>query len=259
MRKNKWRKPYRVKRKKSIFKNRFFKQAILFLLFLIGVFYLICFSSIFQIKEIIISNEGKVSKDDIKQVVEKEIGSIFLLKENNIKETLLSSFPQINKVEIKREFPNVLNIIITERKGLATWCQEQECFLVDEQGIIFEKIEIDETRPRLFLKISKLNQWIDMNLGEQVIEKNLLSQILKIESKLKKELKIDLEEALIVSDKRLNIKTLEKWEVYFNLEEDIDWQITELELILKQDIPEKQRVNLEYIDLRFTKVYYKYK
>ncbi|MCK4781527.1 FtsQ-type POTRA domain-containing protein [Candidatus Parcubacteria bacterium] len=257
MRKSQWRKPYRVKRRIPIFKNRFFWQAIIALLFLIGFFYLICFSSIFQVRKIVITGEEKVSTQDIKDLVEKEVGSIFLAKPNKIEKMILNDFPQIAEIEIKRGFPDALDIIITERVGVATWCQEQDCFLFDNQGIIFQKMAENGLGP--FLKIRGLERIEDVKLGKQVIEKEPLSQILEVETKIKKESKVDLEEVLIVSDKRLNFKTLEKWEIYFNLEKNIDWQITELSLVLEQEIPKEQRKNLEYIDLRFSKVYYKYK
>ncbi|KPJ56189.1 hypothetical protein AMJ49_05460 [Parcubacteria bacterium DG_74_2] len=256
MRRNKWRKPYRIKRKRPILKNRFFVQAVLALLFLIGFFYLICFSSIFQIKKIIITGEEKVSTQDVGDFIDKEVGSIFLVKPNKIEKIILNSFPEIAEVEIKRGFPDALYIVIIERTGVATWCQEEQCFLIDEQGIIFKKVDVGSLP---FLEIKGLGRVEDVKLGEQVIGKDLLSQILDIESRIKKESKIDLNEALIVSNKRLNIKTFNQWEIYFNLEKNVDWQITELNLVLEQEISKAHRENLEYIDLRFSRVYYKYK
>ena len=61
-----------------------------------------------------------------------------------------------------------------------------------------------------------------------------------------------------VSEKRLNTKTSEGWEIYFNLKGDLNWQITELGLVSEKQIPLEDRGELEYIDLRFSRVYYKY-
>ena len=81
---------------------------------------------------------------------------------------------------------------------------------------------------------------------------------MKIETKLKQDLEIQIELAEIVSDRRLNIKTSEGWEIYFNLQEDIDWQLTELALILKEKISPEKRGEIKYIDLRFEKVFIQY-
>jgi len=234
-------------------------------LFIVGFFYLICFFPVFQIKKVIVTGEKKVLAQDIKKTVKKEIEknilffstkSIFLTRPDKIREVILNNFPQIEDVEVHRGFPDGLDIVVIERIGKAFWCQEKQCFLVDDQGIIFEKVEAGSLP---FLKIVSLKKVKDIKLGQQVIEKNLLSQILEIESKIKKDSKIDLDEMLIASNIRLIAKTSEGWQIYFNLEKDIDWQITELNLVLQQEIPENKRRNLEYIDLRFSKVYYKYK
>jgi len=58
-------------------------------------------------------------------------------------------------------------------------------------------------------------------------------------------------EVSIISEERLNAKTSEGWEIYFNLEGDINWQLTKLGAVLEKEIPPEKRENLEYIDLRF--------
>ena len=63
----------------------------------------------------------------------------------------------------------------------------------------------------------------------------------------------------MVSDRRFNAKTAEGWEVYFTPKEDLNWQITELKAVLENEISPERRGNLEYIDLRFEKIYIKYK
>lgn len=259
------RKPYKIRRKKSLLKNRFLRPAVLMLIIFFGIFYLICFYPIFQIKKIIITGEEKVLTRDIENIVEREIEkkilffsskSVFLLKPSKIEKAILNNFPEISGVKIKRGV-SVLDIIVIERVGVASWCQEQECFLIDEKGIAFKKKDGDGPQP--FLKIRVSNQTNDEKLGKKVIEKEKLSQILEIETKLKENSKIPLEEILIISNTRLDAKTREGWQVFFNPEEDIDWQLTKLDLVLKQEIPLEQRKNLEYIDLRFSRVYYRYK
>ena len=97
----------------------------------------------------------------------------------------------------------------------------------------------------------------ELFLGQKLIEKELLDLILRIQGNLKENFQIDIKEAAISLPKRLDIKTSENWQIYFNLESDIDLQIIKLNLLLKQEITAEIREELEYIDLRFTRVYYK--
>jgi len=55
----------------------------------------------------------------------------------------------------------------------------------------------------------------------------------------------------------LDVKTAEGWEIYFNLEENLSWQLTQLYLLLERKISPEERRTLQYIDLRFNKIYYK--
>jgi hypothetical protein len=96
-------------------------------------------------------------------------------------------------------------------------------------------------------------------LGEKVIDEKILEFILNSDNKLKEELKINIIEFDLLSQERLNVKTEEGWEIYFDLKGDLNWQTEKLTLVLENEIPPEKRGDLEYIDLRFTRVYYKYK
>jgi len=261
-----YRKPYRIKRKKSIISYRFFWLGVLFFFFIISIFYFLFFSEVFQVEKIIITGEEKVAKEDLELLVKKKLEkkilffktkSIFVIDTQNIKKNILNSFPNIAEVEIGRGFPDALNIVVVERYGLTVWCQGEQCFLLDGEGVIFEEIfDVDSKA----IQIKNLVQVSELKLGDKVIEKEKLNQILDIESKLIDNLKIPLTALEIVSKERLNIETLEGWEIYFNSEGDIEWQLTKLRAVLEEEILPENRKNLEYIDLRFGNLSpYKYK
>jgi len=272
--KHKYKRTYRVKRKKSIFRSRFFWLSFLFLIILGVAFYFLVFSSFFQVKEIKISGNIKVPIEDIRNIISDKVDkrivffnlkNIFLADLKEIDKIILEKFPQIAGVSLDRNFPDVLAAQIEERKPVAVFCftrpsfaeqnlggQAEDCFFVDKEGIIFEKIS--ET-PSEILRIKKSSLVLGLEPGKEVIGKEFLSQILKINSKLKDKLKIPLQELLIVSERRLDVKTSEGWQIYFNPKEDLDWQLTELDILLKERIPPDKRGKIEYIDLRFEKIY----
>ncbi len=252
-----FKKPHRVKRKKSIISYRFFWLGILISVILFSIFYFLFFSQTFQVEKIIVTGEEEVSKEKFKLLVEEKLEkkifflktrNIFLVNLNEIKKDILNNFPHIAEVEIGRGFPDALNIIVVKRFDLAVWCQAEQCFLVDNEGVIFA--EIFDIDPEAF-QIKNLALVSELKLGNKVIEKEKLNQILDIKSKLRDNLKILLTAVTIVSEKRLNIETSEGWEIYFNSQEDIEWQLTKLRAVLEEEILPENRKNLEYIDLRF--------
>lgn len=253
--------PYKIRKRKSIFRNRFFWLSILISLISGGIFYLIYFSSLFQIKEIQISGSQKIPKAEIENLTQNLIEqkilffltkSIFLTDFDKINMEILEKFPKITKVDFERNFTaSILTVKIEERKPVAVLITpEEKYFFIDKEGIIFE--EADQNIEG-FLKIKNLtlNPEADL-LNKKVIEKELLLQILEIESKLKNTIKISPEEILIVSDENLTVLTPEGWLIYFNFNKDLNWQLTKLKAVLENSVPLEKRKNLEYIDLRFS-------
>ncbi|MBI2449988.1 MAG: FtsQ-type POTRA domain-containing protein [Candidatus Nealsonbacteria bacterium] len=236
-----YRKPYRIKKKKSILGNRFFRLGILVLVITGGILYFIFFSGIFKIEKIIITGQGTISEESIKAFIGGS--NIFLVDIKKTEKDILDNFPQIAEAKISRSFPDALNILVTERSAAALWCEEK-CFLIDREGVIFG----DASGAVGFINISGM---------KDMLNKEKISQILEIQAKLEEGPGVTTTQAMIVSDERLNMKTSEKWEIYFNLKGDLDWQIQELKLVLEKQIPPEKRRNLEYIDLRFSRVYIK--
>jgi cell division septal protein FtsQ len=256
MRKSQWRRPHRYKIKKSVLKNRFFWLSTLVVLILFSIFYFLFFSDVFQVEKIIITGQKKVSAEEIESLIPQK--NIFLTDTEKIKEDILSRFPQIAALKIVRSFFDALSVTVTEREAVAYFCQGEACFLLDKEGVIFETFF---PTPDL-MKIESSSPVDDLVLGKPVIQKERLGQILEIKSKLAETPKISAVLAFLVSDERLNVKTSEGWEIYFNLKGDLDWQITELSVILEKETPPecaqaRKEGKLEYVDLRFSRVYCK--
>ncbi|MFA4998544.1 MAG: FtsQ-type POTRA domain-containing protein [Candidatus Paceibacterota bacterium] len=250
--------PYRIKKKKPIYKNRFFWLGILFLIIFSSVFYLIFFFQFFQVKNINIEGTNKVPADSIKSLAESRLDnrvlffrtkSIFLVKSGEIKESILNDFPQIAKAEVRRQLPDIIDISVSERVGQVTWCQEERCFSLDGEGIIFE--EIFNVATDTFRIRGGAGAKPDLNLGDKITDEDKLSQVLYLESKLRDKLQTSLTEINMVSDERLNVKTPGGWEIYFNPKEDLNWQLDKLYAVLDKEIPSERINELEYVELRF--------
>ncbi len=256
-----YKKSYRSKRKRSfkLIKNKFFWLGCFIIIICFSLGYFLFFSSFFQIKNIEVLGAEKVSSQEINNIISQNSRNVFLTDFKTIKEMIFSQYPQIGAVTLKRKLPDKISAQIEERKPAAVFYyksflmgfSKKEYFFIDEQGIVFEKA----SEPFPDLPLIELNLMLSSQLGQEAIKKDQLEKILNINSQLNNDLGIKLSKNILVSERRLNIKTSEGWEVYFNLKDDLDWQIEKLDILLKQRIPPEKRRNLEYIDLRFEKIF----
>jgi cell division septal protein FtsQ len=178
--------------------------------------------------------------------------SILLVNGGRIEKDILDAFPQIASAEVRKSFFDAISVQITERAAVALWCENEQCFLLDAQGVIFEEAPADLE----LLAIKRGEPSGELSLGKVVLEKDKLAQILEVKSQLAQIFEIPVDGA-VVSDGRLDIETSEGWQIRFNLKGDLAWQLTELKLALEKQISPEKRQSLEYIDLRFSRVYYK--
>ncbi len=262
------RKPHKIKTKRSIFKTKSFWYVILVVVLLVATIYFVIFFDKVQIKNIIISGNSKAPANQIESLVANEISkkvlflperSIFLVDTATVKNLVLESFPVVGDVKVSRKFFDSLEIVINEREARAIFCQnietENTCSYIDETGTAFEEAKLTETQSSLIVRRYDNNK---VSLGEQAITKETLGYILKAKKGLTDKYGVLVDSADIASDIRLNIKTNEGWEVYFNLSADMDLQIAKLILLLEKEITKESRGSLQYIDLRFQdRAYYK--
>ncbi|GEM_PF-314530 len=275
---------HKIKPKKSIFKKPIFLIAILVLVIISAALYFLFFFYGFQVKNIVISGNEKIQLKDIDNLVSNNINkkivafgswsitskSIFLTNPSELQRIILKTFPTIETATIERQLPQNVNLKIEERKPFAVFCQtetvvapasaeasagKRRCFFIDRNGVVFEELQnIPQDMPIL-------KQSIDVPeifSGENVIEKNIMDVISKIEKNLKDNFQINVKEAFLTSPLRLDIKTNENWQIYFDLNSDTDLQIIKLNSLLKNEISQTSRANLQYIDLRFKdRAYYK--
>ena len=260
-----------IKPKKSIFKRAVFWYAILLFIIILAVFYFLLFLPEIQIKNIEISGNEKVDNSSIEAVSENSINkkiinfynfsiiskSIFLANLQNINNNILNKFPQIDSIEIKKEFPKTLILKVKERIPVAVFCQSgaiEKCFFIDKKGVIFE--ELPAVPQGMFVVQQTLNVK-NVFVGENVIDKNVMEAILKIEKTLKNNFQINILSALISAPLKLDITTAENWRIYFDLNSNIALQAVKMDLLLKNEIFPDARKKLQYIDLRFDRAYYK--
>lgn len=251
----------RFKRKKSISRSRFFWDTILFFILGCSIFYFLFLSNIFQIREIQIAGPAGMPYWELREIVKEELNkdflyfftasSFFLVQAGSVEKKILKQYPDIETVELQKKFPNALFLEIKKKQPVAQLCfSADNCFLIDSEGIIYRG-----SPPASLVAIFK-EQGKIKNPGEQAISPEEMNQILRIKSELKK-LEIEAVKFVLREGKRMDVKTADGWEIYFDLSGDINLALTKLHLLLEKEISPEERRNLKYINLRFSKIYYK--
>lgn len=237
----KYKKKFRTNKKNTLFKIKSVLLSISLLIIISGFVYLLFFSQVFKIKKIEVFGAEKIPQEEIKSLISNKISNnIFLADLQDAKDYIAEFYPQIRAVNIKRKMPNTIVAEIEERKPVAVL---NNFFIIDKGGVAFD------TGPNKYLP-QIIDEGIkDVELGEKAVER--IDDILKITKKIK------TKQITIVSNKRLDAESADGFDIYFSLEKDVNWQTEQLQTLLQEKIPPEERKNIEYIDLRYDKIFVK--
>lgn len=211
--------------------NKRGKFAIYAFILLVILFIYICISSsIFELKQIDVDGNSKITKSDIIKIGDIETGkNIFKYNLNDVEKKLLAN-PYIKYVKVSRKFPDKLVITIKENSEYAIIKEGASYIYIGENGLVLsEKKDIKNKNIPLVsgieIKNKKLNTKIKINseksndiiLAIDTLKKNNMSR--KIES-----IKINKNEMYMKTDDNTNI--------VLKIDEDIEYNINRLKAIL---------------------------
>lgn len=252
-------------------KKPFFKRPIFWfytsLLFVLVISYLFLFSW-FQVSKINISGNEKIKTEEIEKLTDEFINkkilslgflninsrSIFLLNSKKMSSNILSKFPDIGEVKTKKQFPDIINLSIKERGQFAILCNENNtCFSIDDSGTIFSNVSVEFSDSLVLEKNINLGE---TDLGQNVIDKNIIDQIKIVNQSLADNFQIKVTKVFISN--YLQFKTSEGWSAYFDPALDMKLQVSAINALLKGEISEEKRRGLTYIYLQYKdRAYYK--
>jgi cell division septal protein FtsQ len=241
----------------------------------VGVtFYLLFFSPFLLVSKINITGTEELDPGLIKDVIDVEISgkylnaipanNIILLDRGKLKKIIENKFKKIEKAEVKKNFPETLNILITERKSMLVLCSVGKCFIIDNTGVPYASADFtsNELQENELLVLND-NGNKEIKLNNPALTAVYMQYLLDIKDKLKNDLDIDIDKnyhtpQLVSGD--IRAVTTEGWTIYFDSSLPIQKEIDTLKVVLIEKIGEDRRNNLEYVDLRTdNKVYYKFK
>jgi cell division septal protein FtsQ len=258
--------PPRPRKARGLFKLLF--GAVFLLALAISLGWLLFFAPYLKIKSIKIENNTAAPTASIQEIVQASLNqktwfflandSYLLAQRSQISQNILQAFPSLKSAACRVTIPQLeLKIKVEERKPFALWCfsKEQGCWLADQEGIAFATTSREKYLDELPLIISKSQK--EIMLGQTIYSSRNLGLLNKVFQTITNDLKVPLERLTTDETQFLVVGTKEGWEVYINLENDMDFTLAKLKAILEQELTSQKRKGLQYIDLRFTKVYYK--
>lgn len=180
--------------------------------------------------------------------------NFFFFPRSGLSEELKNAFKSIRAINFKNKFPDKIVVEIKERQGIIIWCTQEDCFLVDETGLVFYKLQNSEREKRfkeydIVFDTSHLEIEEGWMIGDGYLVE-FVDQIKElIQEKMDLEIQREMETPSMISQE-IRVKTEQGWQIYFNIEDDPSDQVNLLKEILVTSISEKERKNISYIDLR---------
>lgn len=132
------------KMKKVILK--IFLFFLLFVFLIIGLYYLANWNK-FHVNEIIVTGNNNIEESLVLEKVEEVMSherlwlftneNVFLFPERMFLNGLKESEKKVQEVSLVKIYPNSIRVDIKEREPEHEWCDGDNCYLMDEEGLIF--------------------------------------------------------------------------------------------------------------------------
>lgn len=254
-------KTLRKRRKGSGFFSKFYFPIIGGFLFTgVAIFGLFYASFQLNITDVKVGGMSNVPKDELLRAIKdkltlsytlfgKEITiDNFFLPSSKKMSSMLDDFPQIESVDIKRDYKDKsISFEIKEKKPTVVWKEifSNDCFLADDKGTYIKNCGNEDISG-----LMEIDEESDICKNDNDCRKNVIVGAEKIIKQTAKSGLSSAKFSLMGSDK-LSLDLSSGCKIFFNVNDDLDWELKKLEAVLKQDRYSGSLAKFEYIDVRF--------
>lgn len=222
------------------------KKNIFFILLssLFFLFFLFFFDRIFRVEIIEIIDSNKIALNGIKNLKKR---NLVLLSGEKTSTEIINLNPQIKTVQVKKIFPNKLQLLIEAYKPVAYFKVNDGYFLLSDDGrIILKKKEAKDNLP-IINYYQQLN-YSSFNCGSKLDYKDLLAALHFLKTAIDLDLKINTIDINSLNMIALNLKDKK---IFFTTNKDEKFQDYEFQTVIRQLKIDKRSFTI--LDLRFDK------
>lgn len=227
--------------------SKFFKIFLILVIFLGGLVYLLFFSPLFQVKNVVVDSAVSEANSEFEKLKGR---NILTLRSADIEKEIISQFGDLANLKIVRGLPDTLKIQLEARQSKMVWQVEERNYLVDSQGLIIKEIQGESDLPKV-----KDNKNLPVLANQVVASEIFLNFIVEASSKFPEVVgsrisSFEVNETIF----QVDALTDQGWKVIFDTTRSVDSQLSGL----KQFLSEHKDEMIEYADVRIEgKVYYK--
>lgn len=208
-------------------------------------------SDYFKIKNIELINNDYYNKEEIETFLGSLIGkNIFEIDKKQTELSVEGNYSRIKKAELKKIFPDKIEIIIEERMPYLRIGYKEKIFLIDDEGVFLEEISSGSGDYDDLIIVKNVINYLP-DIGNKIAKKNVLS-IGQIYDSMTEDIRSHIDFAGVNDDSFGDIffNTVDnKIILYGNTSE-----LTKKNLILEQILKEIENESISYsiIDIRIT-------
>lgn len=234
------------------------RSAITIIVFFLIWFFLL--SSIFTINNIEINGLNNVESDSIVRQLSNELinekiywlipnNNILLFSKDKLDQKIKIKF-NFEKIEIKKRLFHTISINITARQESIIWQEADKYYAIDLVGNIINEISVLNSSSSLPIIYNQSDEKISNRHAP--IEEAQLNFVINIYNEFKGKNHGDIQiDKFSIDNEPSTIKMISKngLTLYFNSDNDLNSQITKLDILIKEKIKNKI-IDITYIDLR---------
>lgn len=190
--------------------------------------------------------------------------NLVLISGSQIANAITGKFRIAASAVVTKHFPDKLEIVIVERQGVVVWCSGEQCAFIDEQGYAYESADsatVQADNSELLIVRDEGQRPIE--LGQYVVDPEYLVFVISLREALQKKNGFITERIYRTPSAvsgEVRVRTLDGWEIYVDQARGVEGSTQVLKLFLESSFKDRNRNDLEYIDIRTeNKVYYKFK
>lgn len=244
-------------------------RIIVIIIFLITA-YFFTYYPYFQIKSVVVVDHEIINEQKVEDITWSILNkrrylifpgeNMFIFNKMEIKKALEDQISEIDSVEILRKYPDILKIKVKEAKPAALWKSGDNYYYLDQSGMVRGGVsDLEKFNKEGIFTINDLNNK-EVKIKENVVYAKHINFVKALYEKLSA-ININIKEISLPSPlaDEIHITTEKDWRVFFTLERELEQQVSNLQLVLENEINNKlSEEELNYVDLRVESwVYYR--